>query len=98
MTNARFAVVVRYEKAWDEAANTPSPDVWWHRSADAAARRLAALINRRASWVPARVSQGTRFYIVDHGLPSDQQRPGVRYPRRGAQYALADFRKQFLGA
>lgn len=79
----RFAVVVRFEKADAPAEPARPPLVYWHRSPAAAARRLAALIYRRAAWVPKEARIGQRFYIVDHG---DPMRP---------QYALTPFRAAF---
>lgn len=77
----RFAVVVRYEG--ENPANRYPKDVYWHRTAKAAARRLAALINCKAAWVPLRTRVGTRFYIVDHGKPN------------GPMYSLTQFREVF---
>lgn len=72
----QFAVIVRFEG--ENPANQYPPLVYWHNSPRAAARRLAALINRRASWVPSRVAVGTRFYIADHGIDN-----GKQFPLRG---------------
>jgi hypothetical protein len=82
MKEQRFAVVVRYDG--ENPANQHLPDIYWHKAPKAAARRLAALINRRAKWVPKRTNVGTRFYIVDH--------------EEGAcptQWSLTQFRKQY---
>ena len=81
--NARFAVVVRFEKSHAPNEPAPPPQVYWHKAPAAAARRLASLIARRAAWVPKEVGGGQRFYIVDH---ADAERP---------QYALKPFRRAF---
>lgn len=94
MTNKRFAVVVRYEQHGTDIADQ-KPDVWWHHSPAQAAKRLAAIINGKASWVPKHCRVGKRFYIVDHGVPTSKQAPGVCYPEPGRQYALNDFRTAF---
>lgn len=77
--NMRFAVVVRFES--ETPANQGSPLVYFHNAPGAAARRLTALINRRAKWVPARVNVGTRFYIVDRATDT--------------QYPLNSFKEHF---
>lgn len=76
----RFAVIVRYES--ENPDNQFPQDVFWHSSPRQAARRLAALINRRAKWVPKRMNVGSRFYIVDH-------------EDGGAAYSLTSFRETF---
>lgn len=67
---ARFAVVVRFDS---HATSPPTRDVkppltYWHNAPLATAKRLAALINRRAQWAKG-AEGGSRFYIVDHGKP-----------------------------
>lgn len=75
----RFAVVIRFES--ENPANQRAPLVYCHNAPCAAARRLTALINRRADWVPACVAVGTRFYITDRNT--------------GEQYALNPFKAKF---
>lgn len=77
--NCRFAVIVRFESE-NPSLQFP-PLVYFHNKPGAAARRLAALINRRAKWVPKRVTIGTRFYIADR--------------KTDTQYALNPFRAHF---
>ena len=77
--NARFAVIIRFES--ENPANQRPPLVYFHNKPAAAARRLTALINRRARWVPAFVSVGTQFYITDR--ETDEQ------------YPLNSFKKKF---
>jgi hypothetical protein len=80
----RFAVVVRYNS--ENIDNQYMPDVYWHKAPKAAARRLAALINGKAAWVPKRTRVGTRFYIVDHNQP---------YSSPDRTRSLTEFKKAF---
>lgn len=82
MTKAPYVVVVRYDS--ENPLNRHLADVFYHKTPKAAARRLTALINRKAKWVPKRVAVGTRFYIIDHSMPGDP-----------TEHALLGFKKRY---
>lgn len=88
MTGGRFRVAVTYDS--ENPANRYGPDIWLHRSPRAAARRLAAIINGRAAWVPKRCRVGTRFIITD--MAHEPNRNGTV----NGSYSLAAFRELYL--